>query len=335
MATAIAFILVFGIIVLCHELGHFATAKWNGIFVHEFAIGMGPKIFKHQGKETLYTIRLLPIGGYVRMEGEDEVSDDPRSFSNKKPWQRFMVISAGAIMNFILALVLLTLAFGILGEQTLTIDSFVENYPAESSGLQVGDTVTAINDQTMNSWTDLTQFVVNNGEKTLTMHVERDGVPYSFTITPEVQGDRYLVGIVPARHHNPGTALVTGVKYTGQVMGQIIDFLIKLPQGKVQGDVVGPVGIVKQVDTIVNTSPSLLAQIINLMSFAAIISVNLGIVNLLPFPALDGGRLVFIIIEMIKGSPVDQEKEAYVHAAGMIVLLGLMAFMIVRDIMAF
>ncbi len=197
--TAIVFIIVFGMLVFIHEFGHFATAKLSGITVHEFALGMGPKIFSYQGQETLYSLRVLPIGGYVRMEGEDEESDKDGSFSKKSPWKRLAVIAAGPIMNFVLAIVVITALFMMDGFPVNTIGELIDGAPAKAAGLEVGDEITSIDGQAVTSWDDVVTTISGAETDDLKVTVLRGGVEESFTIqaTKEEETGRRIIGIRP------------------------------------------------------------------------------------------------------------------------------------------
>ena len=184
LLTIISFIFVFGIIVLSHEFGHFITARMNGVKIHEFSLGMGPAIFKKQGPETLYSIRAFPIGGYVKMEGEDGESDDPRSFVQKKPWQRLIVLAAGAIMNFILAYVLLVIIMFSVGYPSNTIDQVLEGSPAQAAGFQSGDTIIKINQNEINSWDGVIDNIDNSEGKRLDVVVVRNENQLNLNVIP-------------------------------------------------------------------------------------------------------------------------------------------------------
>lgn len=329
--TAIVFVIVFGLLVFIHELGHFATAKMSGITVHEFALGMGPKLFSHQGEETLYSLRMLPIGGYVRMEGEDELSDKEGSFSQKSPWKRLAVIAAGPIMNFILALVVITALFMMDGFPVNKIGELVEGAPAQAAGLQVGDEITMIDGKEVTTWDEVVGFISNAETDTLEIQIVRDGMKQNLTIeaTSEEGTGRRIIGIRPVFEKNFLQAIqyaVMGVFFTIQA---ILQYLGSLFMG--QGDfsqVSGPVGIYNAVS---QASQSGLRSILNI---TGMLSINLGLINLLPFPALDGGRIIFIGLEILRGKPIDQEKEGFVHFIGFIILMTLMVLLVYKDLNA-
>lgn len=325
--TLISFIFVFGIIVFAHELGHFATAKWSGIKIHEFSLGMGPAILKKQGKETLYSLRAFPIGGYVKMEGEDEASDDPRSFSNKKPWQRLIILAAGATMNFILAYVLLVIIMFSVGAPSNTIADIVVDMPAAEAGIMADDKIVSIDGKSISSWEQVTSAINQSEGNTLVIEVLRDGQKETFSITPVLKEDgSYAIGIQTKVLKQVDKAFGMAGDQFKYFFTSIFEFFGSIGKKDVTGELVGPVGLVNIVGEVSKTG------FINLLNLAAYISINLGIVNLLPFPALDGGRIIFVLIEMVMGKPVNREKEGYVHFIGFALLMALMVFLVFKDI---
>ena len=328
MLTAISFIFVFGMIVFFHELGHFLMARKNDVTVHEFSLGMGPKIYTKQGKQTLYAIRVFPIGGYVRMEGEDEESDLEGSFSSKRPLQRLSIITAGPIMNFLLAIVLFAAIFTAIGIPTTEIAQFTDDSPAYASGLSVGDEIVTIDGQGINSWENI-QRTISTGSGRINITVKRDGELINKVIDPRIEAEtgRRIIGISPDFTKNPIKVLGHSFYQVGFLTKEIFKFFAKLPFGGMsEGEVVGPVGIVSLVGEAAERS------FFDVLFLAAYISINLGIVNLLPIPALDGGRVVFILVEMVRGKPVDPEKEGFVHLVGFVVLLSLMVLLVFNDV---
>lgn len=326
MLTAISFVLVFGLLVFFHEGGHFLLARYNGITVHEFSLGMGPKIFSKKGKETLYAIRLLPIGGYVQMEGEDEASDKKGSFSKKSPLQRLSVIAAGPIMNFLLAIVLFMIIFAFVGLPTNVIGDFPTDSPAYEAGLETGDEIISIDNKKTDSWDEVVK-EISNSKETLKIKVNRSGEIITRNIETKVENGRKIIGIFPKGSKNPIKIIGYSINQVYKVSKAILTFFVKLPfQGMKEGDVVGPVGLVSLVGDAAQRG------FLDVLSLASLISINLGIVNLLPIPALDGGRIIFILIEFFRGKPVDPEKEGYVHLVGFVILLSLMAFLVFKDV---
>lgn len=419
MQTVIAFIIIFGSLVFFHELGHFIFAKRAGIMVREFAIGMGPKIFGMTKGETMYTLRLLPIGGYVRMAGEDLdsvelqpgyrvgliLNDDnvvekiifnqnkvlpdilfleveradlekelwiegydeeeklvrynvsrrailiekgkesliapyDRQFDSKSVGKRAMTIFAGPFFNFILAFViflLLGLTQGIPTYEPVIYD-VVENGPAATAGIQAGDLVTKIDDKKILKWEDLASVVQQNPGETIQVTVNRDGEVKTFQMEPDVVKDKKSgetfgqIGVTyqTPYEHNPLKAIGYGAQQTYSLTVQIIDLLGQLVTGQFTIDALsGPVGIYKTTEQVAQYG------IYNLMYWGAALSINLGIMNLLPLPALDGGRLLFFGFEALRGKPVDRQKEGMVHFVGIMLLMILMIVVTWNDIQKF
>jgi len=319
-------------VILFHEFGHFIVAKSVGIKVNEFSIGMGPKLLQKEKGETKYSIRILPIGGYCSMEGEDQKSDDPRSFNNASILGRIAVVVAGPIMNLVLALIVLSLVSFSTGVPTTTISETISGSPAEKAGLQSGDMILSINDVGIKDWDDvLNEVGASNPEKMMRVKVLRNGETIEFTLQPTVSEDnRVIIGIVPLNEKSLGTAIVGGIKETGSMLGIMFNFIGMIFKGGVSArDLSGPVGIIY---TIGEAAKYGLVNLLYLMGF---ISVNLGVFNLLPIPALDGSRIVFLLIEALRGKPIDPEKEGYVHFIGFILLMLLMITVTYFDINRF
>lgn len=331
-------ILIFACVVIIHEWGHFIMAKKNGVLVHEFAIGMGPKVWSVQKGETLYSIRLLPIGGFCSMEEEVGLSDNPKAMSSKRPWQKFLIVVAGAVMNFILAWILMSIVMGYVGYSTNEIETLQENMPAVAAGLQVGDKIVAVNNQPVKKLEDLSK-ALSKDEATYNLVIQHaNGTEEAILLGTKMQEDGVArFGFTVTRGH---TNILYNIKngFSGMVSAVklIWGSLIQLVTGQVGMDqMAGIVGVVdqtsKQWDQSVEMG-GLAYAIINLIYVGAFLSANLGIFNLLPFPALDGGRLVFIIIEMIRGKAVSAEKEGAVHFIGMVLLMLLTVVVLYNDL---
>lgn len=329
MITVILMIILFVFLIFPHELGHFMAAKACGVQVNEFAFGMGPAIFKKQGPETLYSIRAIPIGGYCAMEGEDkeESPDNPRAFNNKAWWQKIIILLAGAAMNILVAIIALSILFGVRGMPTTTVDKVTDDGPAKVAEIQAGDKITAVDGKHIESYEQLIKAFQT--DKTIELTVERDGKTLDKEVTPvkDKENDRYLIGIQLDVSHNVFKAAGEGAKATWKLSGALLKALRDLftsPQGLKQ--VSGPVGMV----SIVNNSVSY--GLIYFIYLVAVISLNLAVFNLLPFPALDGGRIIFVIIRLITGKAITDATEAKVHAVGMMMLIALMIFATWNDI---
>ncbi|MBW4828718.1 MAG: RIP metalloprotease RseP [Clostridiaceae bacterium] len=333
MTTALAAIFVFMIVILFHEFGHFITAKMVGIKVHEFSIGMGPRLFHRTKGETEYSLRALPIGGYVRMEGEDESSNDPRSFNKKPIGSRILVVAAGAIMNFILAIIVFTIVSYGMGIPTTTINRVIADSPAYNVGLRTGDKIININDTETKSWKTVVE-KISEGKSTedIKVIILRDSAKKEFILRPKFdkETDRYVIGIEPQMKKSFVSSIKGGIEKTGMVLGLMFQFLKMLVTGQVKrGDVSGPVGVIYTVGEAAKYG------FINVLYIAGFISVNLGFFNLLPIPALDGSRILFMLIELFRGKPINPEREGFVHFIGFVLLIILMVFVTYSDIVRF
>ena len=343
--TLIFFILIFGTIVLAHEFGHYLLAKVNGIHVVEFAIGMGPKLAGFHKNGTDYVIRLLPIGGACMFEGEDglnEAEGGPTegSFNAAPVWARISSVVAGPLFNFILAFLLGLFLVGFSGSDKPVILGVMEGYPAQEAGMQPGDLVTAMNGEKIYLAREIYINTYLNGEAPMEVEYERAGERYTAQIVPKYneESGRYLIGLqgygetVEAKGPDIFKYAYYEVRYS---MKSTLKSLAMLIQGKAsKEDVSGPIGIAQVIgDVAEQASPyGPLVLILNLANIALLLSVNLGVLNLLPLPALDGGRLVFMLIEAVRGKPIPPEKEGMVHFAGFVVLMVLMVVVMYNDI---
>lgn len=332
-------IIVFGLIIFVHELGHFLLAKANGIRVDEFSIGMGPRIFSFGKGETKYSLKLLPVGGSCMM-GEDDVEDvGEGSFNSKSVWARISVVAAGAIFNFLLAFLFSVIVVGYTGYDEPVISGVVKDFPAEEAGLQAGDKIVKMNHKKINIWREVTYYNMFHQGETVELVYERDGVKREVTITPKQDEDgSYLLGVTSPgtyKKANVLTAVQYGVYEVKFWISTTLESLKMLVTGAVGvNQLSGPVGIVDVVDETYQQSKSygVVIVLMQMLNIGILISANLGVMNLLPLPALDGGRLVFLIIEAIRGKRVSPEKEGWVHGIGMILLLALMVFVLFNDI---
>lgn len=329
MLTAISAVFVFLLVILVHEFGHFAVAKIVGIEVNEFSIGMGPKLLQTKKGETEYTVRILPIGGYVKMEGEDEDSDNPRSFNSASVFSRIAVLLAGAIMNFVLALIVFTIVSYGIGEPSTTVGEVTANSPAAESGIIEGDIIVGIEDKKIETWNQVTEEIGSSKEdKELKIQVNRDGETLTKYITPITEDGRKIIGVYTRSIKSPGSAIRGGFEKTGTFLMLMFDFIGMVFKGEVgMESLSGPVGIIKEVGVAANMG------IYNLLYLLGFISVNLGFFNLLPLPALDGSRITFLLVELVRGKPISPEKEGFVHFVGFILLISLMLFVTYRDIL--
>ncbi len=327
MLTVVLAILLFAIMIIPHELGHFMVARATGVQVNEFAFGMGPAIFQKQGPETLYSVRIFPIGGYCALEGENEASDNEKAFSNKPWWAKILVLLAGSAMNMVTAVIVLTIVAGIVGNPTTVVDKVEADSPAMTAGIQAGDKILQIGDRKIDEWDQVSE-ALEGAEGTVSVTVERDGSRITFDATPKEEDGRQILGIRCRMAHDPGAAIVSGVKGTGNMVVLIGSTLKQIFTGEVNADELsGPVGIV----SVVHQTRS--SGWMFYMYIVALISVNLAVFNLLPFPALDGGRIVFVVIRAVTGRMISDKVEGAFHAAGMVMLLVLMVFVTQNDIL--
>lgn len=326
MLTVILGILLFLFLIFPHELGHFLMARAVGVKVNEFAFGMGPAIWKKQGKETLYSVRLLPVGGYCAMEGEDKDSDDERAFNKKSPGAKILVLAAGAAMNVLIAVVVMSGIMFVPGEATNVIDKVVKDSPAAAAGIEHGDRIVDAGGKKIGNWYDFHESM-RGQKKPFKLTVERKGERKTFSVSPKEEKGRYVIGVSAVVEKNLFKSVARGAKSTWILTGRMYAGLKDLVTGKVaMKEVTGPVGMIGLVH---QTTSQGLTPFFYLLVF---ISLNLAIFNLLPFPALDGGRIIFVIIRMVTGKAITDRQENMVHGAGMILLLTLMVFATWNDL---
>lgn len=328
--TIIYAIIMFCVLIFIHELGHFMAAKACGVKVNEFALGMGPAFFKKQKGETTYALRAIPIGGYCAMEGEDEESQDERAFNNKPAWKKAIIVVAGATMNLVLCIVLMIVISLYTGTMTTTIDKVNPGSPAAAAGLETGDKILAIDGKKIVSWTDIIQGITAAKDKTI-ISIERGGETLSLTseLTKGEDG-RQIIGIVPERERHLLTAVKGGTAGTWNMTKLMGKTISQLFTGEVSTkELTGPVGIVYTVNDTAKYGFSYLLYL------TALISLNLAIVNMLPFPALDGGRLLFILVRKITGRAITDEIEGKIHFVGIMLLFALMIYVTWNDILRF
>ena len=319
-------ILGFSLLIIVHELGHFVMAKVNGIKVEEFSIGMGPKIFSTEGKETKYSIGLFPIGGYVKMMGEEEAVYDERSFSSKSPLRRISVIIAGAFMNFVLAIIIFTAFLNNFGYSLPKVDNLVEGMPAK---------FLKVNGSKVFSADDLTIGINLAKDNPINFLIERNGEQKEIVVTPKLveenQRERYMIGFQFERVENPGIvdSFKQSFKETLAVINQTYKSLKMMVTGKVnfKTDVGGPVSIIRM------SGEAAKNGIWNLMYFIAFISINLAVFNMLPFPALDGGWTVLLLIELITRRKVPDKVVGVMNYVGIMLLFGLMIAVTIKDVL--
>lgn len=333
-------ILIFSAIILFHELGHFLLAKRAGIKVNEFSLGLGPTLFGVQKGETFYCLKLLPFGGACMMEGEDQESESDRAFNNKSVWARISVVAAGPVFNFILAFLLAIIVIAIAGFDSTKIRGVTEDYPVAQAGIETGDVIVKINNQHVYVSREVNLFLQLHQGETFDLTYERDGKQKTVTIEPKYdeESQRYYAGIKGLGYREKGNVLQV-LKYSALEVRYWIkttfQSLAMLFTGKVHvNDLSGPVGIVDVIgDTYEEAkSEGALTVFLNMINMAILLTANLGVMNLLPFPALDGGRLVFLIIEAVTKRRVPEKIEGTIHFVGLMLLLALMVFVMGNDI---
>ena len=340
-------IIAFGILIAVHEGGHFLAAKAFGVKVNEFAIGMGPVLLKKQGKETLYSLRLLPLGGFCAMEGEDGDSEDPRAFSAKPAWQRAIVLCAGAAMNFIIGFLMVLCIVPYANVAEPVIHSFMEGCPYQGEeGFLEGDRIVSIDGHRTFFTSDVPEYLSRSGSDTHRIVLNRDGRrvvlnDYELTLREYVLADgsttqKYGFYFMPREFGfgaNLRCAWFEALEFVRIVWRSLGDLI----RGNVGvTELSGPVGIVDYVNEVESNASSPLEAFFFFFYIFALIAVNLAVVNLLPIPALDGGRVFFLIVTslftLIFHKKVDPKYEGYIHTAGFILLIGLMLFVLVNDV---
>ena len=331
-------LIIFSAIVIFHELGHFLLAKWNGIEVIEFSLGMGPRLLSHVWGDTRYSLKLLPIGGSCQMVGEEEASDSEGAFGNKSVWARIAVVAAGPVFNFILAWVLALIIVGSLGYDNTMVDIIPDSAAAEA-GMEDGDQIISINGSRTWLYREVSLYSSLHQGQTATVVFERNGEKQTVVLTPK-QSDTgaYLYGFSRTVQREKGGALETVGYSCAEIrywLKATVESLKMLIGGQVGlEEMSGPVGIVSTIGDTYKESrvDGWYYVTMNMIMIAILLSVNLGVMNLLPIPALDGGRLVFLILEAIRGKAIPQEKESMVHFTGFVLLMGLMAVILFSDL---
>jgi regulator of sigma E protease len=345
----LAAVVVLGFLIVVHEFGHFIVAKRSGVGVLKFSVGFGPRLFGRTVNGTEYVLSAIPLGGYVKMVGEDPDSTeavDPRiSFSHQSVWKRVAIVTAGPIFNLLFAFVAFTLVLAIYGQRVPSdiakVGGVMSGMPAAQAGLQVGDVVTAVDGKPIASWDELSTAIRASEGRTVTMTVQRGGESLNVQITPqakedktiygEVIGQAYVIGIERGFEETsvgPIEAIGAGAKQTVWWMQTLIMSVVKILQGKIPArDIGGPILIVQA------AGQQAQVGLESLLLFMAVISINLGILNLLPIPILDGGHLLFFLVEGVMRRPLDIRHREIMQQVGLVILIGLMAFAFYNDIL--
>ncbi len=336
LLTILAAIFVFGVLVTVHEFGHFIMAKLTGMRVDEFAIGFGPKIYQQKDGDTLYSLRAIPLGGYNKIAGMDpDDPDGPSSFKSKPIAARMLVILSGALMNFLLPVILFSGIFMIEGTERPVdepiLGTVAENKAAANAGLKVGDKILSINGISVSTWSDVVRTLQQNGSKEVTLTVLSSEEIKTYAMMPEYDKElgRALIGISPqfVRERMGITgSFKLGVSYTKYVITAMIDGLRKIITGKAPAEVAGPLGVAQMAGEVAEKG------VLPLINFVAFLSINLGIINLLPLPALDGGHFILLILEILRGKPLGRRAMENIQTIGVVLILALTIFSTFKDI---
>lgn len=337
--TIAATIFVFSLIVFVHEFGHFITAKLSGMQVDEFAIGFGPKIYSYQYGSTLYSLRAVPLGGFNRIQGMTEQEElNEKSFLNKKVRYRLIVIAAGAFMNFVLAIVIIWGVMFTVGTHEVStepvVGSVMENSAAAQSGMETGDRIVTISGVPIREWKDISKAVNDHSRDVLSVVVSRNGEDVDLTMVPtyDTQSKRALIGVVPVvtrKQHGFFESSYMAVERTGQICYAMVAGMYGMICGTEKADLAGPLGVAQLAGQVASVG------FVNLLMFTAFLSINLGILNLLPIPLLDGGYIIMLIIEGITGRRLPKRALYYIQIAGIIILGSLFLFAMIQDISRF
>ena len=341
-------ILLFSILIFVHELGHFTAAKLSGVQVNEFSVFMGPALWQKQVGETLYSVRLVPIGGYCAMEGEDGGSDNPRSFDKAAWWKRLVILLAGAAMNFVIGVLLMVVVYLPTERVVMPVVSSLESYCTFSGedGFQAGDRILEVDGEKIYVQSDFSLILNLNGGDIHDLVVERQGKKVTLReltmekheVTTQDGAKKWMYGLnFTIQNLNLAGKLQYAWNQSLDCVRMVRLSLQMLLRGQVGlRDMSGPVGIVQQMSVVAEASPTWLDALRNMLYFGGFIAINLAVMNLLPIPALDGGRVVGVLVttlvETVTRKKVDPKYEGYLHGAGMLLLLGLMALIMFKDI---
>lgn len=336
MLTILAAIFVFGVLVTVHEFGHFITAKMTGMRVDEFAIGFGPKIYQQKDGETLYSLRAIPLGGYNKIAGMDPDDPvEPNAFNSKPIPARMLVILAGALMNFILPIILFSGIFMVEGRLQLVnepvLGTVVDEMAAARAGLKAGDRIVTIDGKNVETWTDVVLNLRKAGTEEVTLTAERNGVLQTYKMTPMFDKDagRPLIGVSPEfSKESLGFfgSIKEGFIYTKNIGLSMVSGLYRIVSGNAPADVAGPIGVAQMAGQVAEKG------LLPLMNFVAFLSINLGVINLLPLPALDGGHFVLLLLEALRGKPLGGKAMTNIQMVGVALILALTVFSTFKDI---
>ena len=337
MTTILATIFVFGLLVFVHELGHFLTAKATGMRVDEFAIGFGPEIYQVREGETLYSLRLIPLGGYNKIAGmdPDEPNLDSRAFIYQSVPARLLVIAAGSLMNFLLPILLFFIVIFSSGVDKPTnmpiLGTVLPNRPAAVAGLAAGDKILSVGGVETTDWMSIVEALRHRADQPTNIVAERENAQFTVAVTPvfDPRGERGVIGIIPQfTKEHPGfvESASLSVKQVFYVTGAMVNQLSQMITGKVDPEVSGPIGVAQMAGEVAKQG------VIPLVQFAAFLSLNLGLINLLPIPALDGGHIITLLVEGVRGKPLNGKQLQWIQTIGIALLLMLLVFATASDL---
>ena len=332
---AVIMIFVFGVLIFIHEFGHFFTARRCGVAIKEFAVGMGPTLFSWKSKkyDTKYALRLLPIGGFVSMVGEDEESDDKNAFCNKSVFKRMLIVVAGAVMNLLLGFILMMTVVLLQGPIGSTVVAEFDTNATSNAQLQIGDEIVKVDGVSVHSGNEVLYEIMNQGYEPIDIVVKRNGekIKLENVVFTTVDEQGALFGVMDFKVKQESRSFPNLIKQTFfrsvSTVKMVYDSLIGLVNGRFGMEAVsGPIGVAEAVGDAAKNS------YLSFLYIVAILTINLGVVNLLPFPALDGGRFVFLVIEGIRKKPLNRNVEAYINFAGLVILFAFMIFVSFKDV---
>jgi regulator of sigma E protease len=336
-------VLIFSLLVIVHESGHFFTAKLAGIKVEQFSVGFGPQLLGWQRGETLYAVRAIPLGGFVKLAGMDgSMEAGPRSFNAHPLWQRFIVIVAGSAFNLALPVLIFFGVYTTVGtaevQTPIAVSAVDSGTPASNVGLQSGDVIRSVNGRPINKFEDLRSALDAAKDTPVTVVIDRNGQLMTLTVTPKLDpaSGSYILGFHPAIHTSkPGPVSAAGLalRDTGDSIVGIVGGIYQLATDKKLGGLLGPRGLEGPVGIVKTTAKAAQAGPLSLVGVIALLSLSLGLANILPFPALDGGRAAFLVLELVRGRPVDPAREQVVHYVGLALLFGLIGLVTYNDLL--
>jgi len=333
LTLALIVILVFGIIIVVHEMGHFLSAKAVGIQVDQFSVGFGPKLLGFRRGETAYALRALPLGGFVKLAGMDgSMEAGPRSFTARPLWQRLLVIVAGPATNLLMPVIVFFALF-IIGSP-FRVDAVLPNSPAAAAGIRAGDLIKAVDGHHVEGRADLRRQLREANGKPVVITVDRNGTLVDLPVTPRKEAQGYVLGVsITLGRYGPLDAFQASVERTWLLISGTFRGLFLLATDKELGGFFGPNGVQGPVGIISATAEEAAAGALQLANWVGFLSLSLGLINILPFPALDGGRAAFLVVEAFRGRPVDPAKEQIVHYVGLAILLGVIGFVTYNDVL--